>query len=116
MEKEDDAEQQHEDEGNLPTQVNERRVLAFFVNLALAVCDMASFILASVAVLVLRGEVDLYSSRFHFGIELPWYVLVCAVIWVLCMNAVGVYHRHVMGDGYQLNLLARSRVPCSPVS
>lgn len=77
----------------------------FFVNLALVVCDMASFILASVAVLVLRGEVDLYSSRFHFGIELPWYVLVCAVIWVLCMNAVGVYHRHVMGDGYQLNLL-----------
>ncbi|MBW3095531.1 sugar transferase [Bifidobacterium sp. 64T4] len=77
----------------------------FFVNIALTACDMASFILASVAVLVLRGEVDLHSSRFHFDIALPWYVLVCAVIWVLCMNAVGVYHRHVMGDGYQLNLL-----------
>ena len=77
----------------------------FFVNIALTACDMAAFILASVVVLVLRDEVDLYSLRVHFGIALPWYVLICAVIWVLCMNAVGVYHRHVMGDGYQLNLL-----------
>lgn len=77
----------------------------FFVNIALAACDMAAFILASVVVLVLRDEIDLYSLRFHFAIALPWYVLICAVLWVLCMNAVGVYHRHVMGDGYQLNLL-----------
>ena len=54
---------------------------------------------------MMRDEVALYSSRFGFHIGLPWYVLACAVIWVLCLHSVGVYHRHVMGDGYQLNLL-----------
>ena len=77
----------------------------FFVNIALIACDMASYILASVVVLMMRDEVALYSSRFGFHIGLPWYVLACAVIWVLCLHSVGVYHRHVMGDGYQLNLL-----------
>lgn len=77
----------------------------FFVNIALTACDMASYILASVIVLMMRNEVALYSSRFGFRIGLPEYVIACAVIWVLCLHSVGVYHRHVMGDGYQLNLL-----------
>ena len=77
----------------------------FFVNAALTVCDMAAFVLASVIVLMVRNEAALYSARFHFHISLAVYVVVCALIWALCMHSVGVYHRHVMGDGYQLNLL-----------
>lgn len=77
----------------------------FFVNAALTVCDMAAFVLASVIVLMARNEAALYSARFHFHINLAVYVVVCALIWALCMHSVGVYHRHVMGDGYQLNLL-----------
>lgn len=77
----------------------------FFVNAALTVCDMAAFVLASVIVLMARNEAALYSARFHFHINLAVYVIVCALIWALCMHSVGVYHRHVMGDGYQLNLL-----------
>lgn len=76
-----------------------------FVNAALTVCDMAAFVLASVIVLMARNEAALYSARFHFHINLAVYVIVCALIWALCMHSVGVYHRHVMGDGYQLNLL-----------
>ena len=76
-----------------------------FVNAALTVCDMAAFVLASVIVLMARNEAALYSARFHFHINLAVYVVVCALIWALCMHSVGVYHRHVMGDGYQLNLL-----------
>ena len=76
-----------------------------FVNAALTVCDMAAFVLASVIVLMARNEAALYSARFHFHINLAVYVVVCALIWALCMHNVGVYHRHVMGDGYQLNLL-----------
>ena len=76
-----------------------------FVNAALTVCDMAAFVLASVIVLMVRNEAALYSARFHFHISLAVYVVVCALIWALCMHSVGVYHRHVMGDGYQLNLL-----------
>ena len=76
----------------------------FFVNTALIMCDMASFVLASAVVLTVRNEAALYSSRFHFHINLAVYVVVCALIWALCLHSVGVYHRHVMGDGYQLNL------------
>lgn len=75
----------------------------FFVNAALTVCDMAAFVLASVIVLMARNEAALYSARFH--INMAMYVVVCALVWALCMHSVGVYHRHVMGDGYQLNLL-----------
>ena len=75
----------------------------FFVNAALTVCDMAAFVLASVIVLMARNEAALYSARFH--INMAMYVIVCALVWALCMHSVGVYHRHVMGDGYQLNLL-----------
>ena len=32
-------------------------------------------------------------------------MVVCALVWVFCLHSVGVYHRHVMGDGYQLNVL-----------
>ena len=77
----------------------------FFVNAILTVCDMISFAVASAVVLTVRNEAALYSARFHFHINLVVYVVVCALIWALCMHGVGVYHRHVMGDGYQLNLL-----------
>ena len=50
----------------------------FFVNAALAVCDMAAFVLASVIVLMARNEAALYSARFHFHINLAVYVVVCA--------------------------------------
>lgn len=30
-------------------------------------------------------------------------MLVGSLIWIYCLHSVGVYHRHVMGDGYQLN-------------
>lgn len=77
----------------------------FFVNMALIICDMAAFVFASAVVLTMRDEAALYSARFHFHINLVVYVMVGALIWALCMHSVGVYHRHVMGDGYQLNLL-----------
>lgn len=91
-------------------ETSRKRVLSvaywrFFVNTLLVFCDMASFILAAVVVLMTQSEINLYSSRFHFHINLWAYVVVCALVWVFCLHSVGVYHRHVMGDGYQLNVL-----------
>ena len=99
--------------GSVRTDLREtsrKRVLSvaywrFFVNALLVFCDMVSFILAAVVVLMTQSEINLYSSRFHFHINLWAYVVVCALVWVFCLHSVGVYHRHVMGDGYQLNVL-----------
>ncbi|MBS7035396.1 MAG: sugar transferase [Bifidobacterium sp.] len=77
----------------------------FFVNALLILCDMASFIAASAIIYVWQGGEALYSSRFHFHIGLWLYALACSLIWIYCLHSVGVYHRHVMGDGYQLNAL-----------
>lgn len=74
-----------------------------FVNALLVLCDMAAFIIASAIVYVVRNTGDLYSTRFHFHIALWAYTLVGSLIWIYCLHSVGVYHRHVMGDGYQLN-------------
>ena len=99
--------------GNAETNLSEtsrKRVLSvaywrFFVNAVLVLCDMASFVIALAIVCTLQGGGILYSSRFHFHIGLWVYALVCSLIWIFCLHSVGVYHRHVMGDGYQLNAL-----------
>ena len=75
----------------------------FFVNALLVLCDMTAFIIASASVYVVRNAGDLYSTRFHFYLALWVYTLVGSLIWIYCLHSVGVYHRHVMGDGYQLN-------------
>lgn len=61
----------------------------FFVNALLVFCDMFSFILAAVVVLMTQSEINLYSSRFHFHINLWAYVVVCALVWVFCLHSVG---------------------------
>ena len=75
----------------------------FFFNALLVLCDMTAFIIASAIVYVVRNAGDLYSTRFHFYLALWVYTLVGSLIWIYCLHSVGVYHRHVMGDGYQLN-------------
>lgn len=74
-----------------------------FVNALLVLCDMTAFIIASAIVYVVRNAGDLYSTRFYFYLALWVYTLVGSLIWIYCLHSVGVYHRHVMGDGYQLN-------------
>nr|WP_240541403.1 sugar transferase [Bifidobacterium santillanense] len=80
----------------------------FFVNLALMLIDAAMFIIAGATVINLyhRQPMPLYADRFGgFEFDLSAYLTLAALIFVLCLHAVGVYHRHVMGDGYQLNSL-----------
>lgn len=94
--------------GEKLSEASRRHVLSvaywrFFVNALLVLCDMAAFIIASAIVYVVRNTGDLYSTRFHFHIALWAYTLVGSLIWIYCLHSVGVYHRHVMGDGYQLN-------------
>lgn len=94
--------------GEKLSETSRRHVLSvaywrFFVNALLVLCDMAAFIIASAIVYVVRNAGDLYSTRFHFHIALWAYMLVGSLIWIYCLHSVGVYHRHVMGDGYQLN-------------
>lgn len=94
--------------GEKLSETSRRHVLSvaywrFFVNALLVLCDMAAFIIASAIVYVVRNTGDLYSTRFHFHIALWAYMLVGSLIWIYCLHSVGVYHRHVMGDGYKLN-------------
>ena len=91
-------------------ETSRKRVLSvaywrFFVNALLVACDMVSFIVAAVVVLMLQSEINLHSARFHFNINLWAYVVVCALVWVFCLHSVGVCHRHVMEDVCQLNVL-----------
>lgn len=92
------------------SETSRKRVLSvaywrFFVNALLILCDMASFVVASAIIHMWQGGEALYSSRFHLHIGLWLYALACSLIWIYCLHSVGVYHRHVMGDGYQLNAL-----------
>ena len=75
------------------------------INAALMLLDMTMFILASAVVLTWKNELVFHSARFGFSMPFAVYCLLAACIWVLCLRSMGVYHRHVMGDGYQLNVL-----------
>ena len=78
----------------------------FFVNLALMLIDAAMFIIASCTVMILLGQGHGFvSARFGFVLDLPVFLLIAAMIYVASLANAGVYHRHVMGDGYQLNSL-----------
>lgn len=72
----------------------------FSVNMSLTVLDMTMLIVASATVLALHHETDIYSFRFGIPMDLSAYLLICAVLWAVCLHGVGVYHRHVMGDVY----------------
>ena len=78
----------------------------FFVNLALMLMDAAMFLIASATVLNLRHENHpFYTPRFGFTFDTTVYLIVATCFWIWSLHQVGVYHRHIMGDGYQLNLL-----------
>ncbi len=82
----------------------------FFLNLGLMLCDAVMFILAGVAVLNVRGEMGhpqaaRLNLQFNGAINDALYMVSAALAWIVGLYYAGVYHRHVMGDGYQLNLL-----------
>nr|WP_125968608.1 sugar transferase [Bifidobacterium samirii] len=76
----------------------------FFVNLALMLCDMAMFVIGMTVVLTLLGATGtLPSERFSADVNLNAFTVISAIVWVLCLRGAGLYHRHVMGDGYEVN-------------
>ena len=76
-----------------------------FTNIALMLCDLAMFILGGAIALELLGEDGpFHAVRIDVFLPLTAYLLVAGLIWVLCLRAAGIYHRHVMGDGYQVNM------------
>lgn len=78
----------------------------FFVNAALMVCDALVFIICGAVVLSFRHEEGTAIVSDHgFSLAVPVYLLIAAVLLIACFHTSGVYHRHVMGDGYQLNML-----------
>lgn len=92
-------------EGNPPRRRRGALYWRFFLNLALSFIDAAVFLLAGITVLNLLHIGDLHSYSMHGGMSLTIYLLICSAAWVLSLHTAGVYHRHVMGDGYQLNIL-----------
>ncbi|KFI54664.1 exopolysaccharide biosynthesis polyprenyl glycosylphosphotransferase [Bifidobacterium callitrichos DSM 23973] len=86
----------------------------FFVNIALACCDAAMFLIGGATVSNLRGETGpFWSVRFHLWVSDSVFLVITSCLWVWCLYRLGVYHRHVMGDGYRLNMkLFFSAVQC----
>lgn len=86
----------------------------FFINLALLLIDAAMYLLAGMVVLHVRNEAHPFTSpRFGFTMDTTLYLVIAACFWVWSLRTVGIYHRHIMGDGYQLNaLLVRGMVTC----
>ena len=76
------------------------------INSALMLLDASMYVVAGAVVLLLRHDpAELHSQRFGFVIGSVWYLVCCAVIWVIALHIAGIYHRHVMGDGYQVSAL-----------
>ncbi|NEG89730.1 hypothetical protein [Bifidobacterium aerophilum] len=76
------------------------------VNAVLMASDALMFVIAEALVLGLRREpAPAHATRFDLPVDIAVCLLVSAVIWVVCLQVVGIYHRHVMGDGYRVNLL-----------
>lgn len=74
----------------------------FSLNLALMLCDCAMFIIGSMIALLLfrHGSLATFIDSPAFGTTV--YLLLGAFVWAFCLRRAGIYHRHVMGDGYQL--------------
>ena len=100
-------------EGNPPRRRRGALYWRFFLNLALSCVDAAVFMISGATVLNLLHIGGLRSYSTHGGMDLTAYLLICSVAWMLSLHAAGVYHRHVMGDGYQFNtLLFKGGVIC----
>lgn len=85
-----------------------------FINALLMLVDALMFLAAGAIVLVAGdGTQLLFSARLHVPVSVWGYLLACSVVYVLCLHSTGLYHRHVMGDGYQVNLLLfKAMVTC----
>lgn len=78
----------------------------FFVNLMLMLCDAVVFVICGAAVFLVRHQDMLgIESGFGFTVNPALYLVIAAILFIFCLRSAGVYHRHVMGDGYQLNML-----------
>ena len=85
----------------------------FFMNLALMCTDAAMFLFAGATVMLISRTGNLWSYTLEAPLVQLTYLLVCMAAWVICLQSVGVYHWHVMGDGYQLNtILFKGAVMC----
>lgn len=73
-----------------------------FLNLGLALLDVAMFMVGAATVLLITGKAMNVAlpPRSVFGPT--WFLIIAGLLWVGCLRVVGIYHRHVMGDGYQM--------------
>ncbi|WP_238548436.1 sugar transferase [Bifidobacterium biavatii] len=76
------------------------------VNVMFMVADALMYVIAVVAVQMIRGDLrDLSAARVDWSIPMVAGVLCAAIMWVISLSVAGIYHRHVMGDGYQVNVM-----------
>lgn len=76
----------------------------FFVNLILMVVDGSMLVFANLILFMMEPfsyipDDNGMVSELVTGVLM----LLLAMIYVACLHGVGIYHRHIMGDGYQVN-------------
>lgn len=77
-----------------------------FLNLSLMLFDLAIYVaVAGLFYLQEFRDVHPYSERFGIHVNVIFYIIICALIWVFSVWQAGAYHRHVLGDGYQLGMI-----------
>ncbi|MBW3091731.1 sugar transferase [Bifidobacterium sp. 82T10] len=76
------------------------------VNVMFMAADALMFVIAVLAVQLFRDDLrDLNAARINWLMPMIVGVLCSAVMWVVSLSVAGIYHRHVMGDGYQVNVM-----------
>lgn len=74
----------------------------FFLNLDLALLDVAMFMMGATTVLLITSKAMNVAlpPRSVFGST--WFLITASLLWVCCLHMAGTYHRHVMDDGYEM--------------
>lgn len=76
----------------------------FFVNLVLMILDGTMLVIAN----LIMFNIDplaylLYGDNFRTQLFAGILFVVFGAVYVGCLHSSGIYHRHVMGDGFQVN-------------
>lgn len=86
----------------------------FVFNLMLVITDAITYFLVMTVVLYMRHDpvFSLDRGKKTF-VETIVYLVICSCIWILSVRISGAYHRHVLGDGYQLiAILVKASLVC----
>lgn len=84
-------------------QLNRVLYWRFALNAALLCCDVAMFLVGGTTVLLAQRHMELAGVPGYDGFFSPTaYLLLGGLVWAMALRRCGLYHRHVLGDGFEI--------------